>query len=75
MNITKRYVVIFFLVMLTKSLSNSDVLVSSVIETSKNDVCFIPCTRRYGDWECYDDCLGKNFNDGGCVDGRCCCKK
>ncbi|AEC05772.1 Defensin-like (DEFL) family protein [Arabidopsis thaliana] len=59
MNITKRYVVIFF---------SSDV--NKVIVQLRR-FGFI----RYGDWECYDDCLGKNFNDGGCVDGRCCCKK
>ncbi|XP_019099932.1 PREDICTED: LOW QUALITY PROTEIN: putative defensin-like protein 60 [Camelina sativa] len=75
MNITKTSVIFFSLVILTNSLSNSDVLASPVMETSKNDVCFIPCTTRYGEYECWFDCTHKRYHDGGCVNGRCCCKK
>ncbi|AEC05765.1 hypothetical protein ISN44_As02g002830 [Arabidopsis suecica] len=62
-------------VILINSLFNFNVLASSVIETTKNDVCSTPCTRRYGTYECWHDCLHERYNDGGCVDGRCCCKK
>ncbi|XP_019085841.1 PREDICTED: putative defensin-like protein 55 isoform X2 [Camelina sativa] len=75
MNITKAYVIIFLVVILTNSLSNSNGLASSVIETSKNDVCFVPCTIRYGTFECFHDCILKLYRDGNCVHGRCCCTK
>ncbi|XP_023639088.1 putative defensin-like protein 60 isoform X1 [Capsella rubella] len=76
MNITKTYVIFFLVVILTNSFSNINVLASpAVIETSKNDVCFIPCTARYREYECWFDCTYKKFKDGACVNGRCCCKK
>ncbi|XP_023639090.1 putative defensin-like protein 60 isoform X2 [Capsella rubella] len=75
MNITKTYVIFFLVVILTNSFSNINVLASPVIETSKNDVCFIPCTARYREYECWFDCTYKKFKDGACVNGRCCCKK
>ncbi|AEC05774.1 unnamed protein product [Arabidopsis thaliana] len=74
MNITKSYVILFLVVVMTNSLSNSEVLVAPVIETAQNDVCFVPCTSRYGHYECAFDCMHKRYKDGGCVHGRCCCK-
>ncbi|AEC05768.1 unnamed protein product [Arabidopsis thaliana] len=74
MNITKAYVIFFLVVILTNSLSNSDALASSVIETTKNDVCSTPCTIRYGTFECFQDCILDHFRDGNCINGRCCCK-
>ncbi|EFH51496.1 hypothetical protein ARALYDRAFT_322682 [Arabidopsis lyrata subsp. lyrata] len=71
----KTYVIFFLVVILINSLFNSNVLASSVIETSNNDVCYAPCTQRYKLYECWHDCLHKRYNDGACVDGRCCCKK
>ncbi|XP_019085834.1 PREDICTED: putative defensin-like protein 55 [Camelina sativa] len=75
MNITKAYVIIFLVVIRTNSFPNSNGLASSVIETSKNDVCFVPCTIRYGTFECFHDCFLKDYRDGNCVHGRCCCTK
>ncbi|EOA25764.1 hypothetical protein CARUB_v10019126mg [Capsella rubella] len=76
MNITKTYVICFLVVVLTNSLSsNCDVLVSSVIETAKNDdSCTVPCTKMYGDKECRYDCIFMKYKNGVCVAGRCCCK-
>ncbi|KAF8094714.1 hypothetical protein N665_0354s0004 [Sinapis alba] len=75
----------FFLVMIcAKSSSNSDVLASSVVEATKvcdfplveaTKVCDFPCSPRYGTYECFHDCLHDGFNDGNCINGRCCCTK
>ncbi|CAH2058290.1 unnamed protein product [Thlaspi arvense] len=73
MNITKAYVIFFLVMILTKSLSNSNVLASSVVESAKKNMCYVPCTHRYSDWECFHDCFLKDYNDGRCVAGRCCC--
>ncbi|XP_019102098.1 PREDICTED: putative defensin-like protein 60 [Camelina sativa] len=74
MMITKTSVIFFLVVILTNSPSNSDVLASPVFETSKNDVCTIPCSTRYGNYECWFDCTDRRYKDGECVNGRCCCK-
>ncbi|EOA25261.1 hypothetical protein CARUB_v10018576mg [Capsella rubella] len=74
MNITKTYAILYFVVILTNTLSNSNVLASSVIGTSKYVVCSIPCTRKYRDYECFHGCIADRYNDGGCVNGQCCCK-
>jgi len=39
-----------------------------VIETERIDICFIPCTRRYGDYECWFDCTYNRYKEGGCVE-------
>ncbi|EOA25255.1 hypothetical protein CARUB_v10018570mg [Capsella rubella] len=81
MNIIKTYVILFFVaILMTNTLSNSNVLASSgqicivVIGASKYVVCSVPCTRKYGEYECWSDCIQKRYNDGGCVNGQCCCK-
>ncbi|XP_023638035.1 LOW QUALITY PROTEIN: putative defensin-like protein 55 [Capsella rubella] len=75
MNVTKTYVILFFVaVLMTNTLSNSNVLASSVIGTSKYVVCSVPCTRKYGEYECFHDCMSDGYSDGGCVNGQCCCK-
>ncbi|KAL0739901.1 hypothetical protein Bca4012_081414 [Brassica carinata] len=46
---------------------------STMVEATK--VCDFPCSPRYGTFECFHDCFLKNFKDGNCVNGRCCCTK
>ncbi|XP_018482121.1 putative defensin-like protein 55 [Raphanus sativus] len=75
MNTTKTCLIFFLVVILANPLSNSNVLASSGVEatTSTVYICYIPCSPKYGTYECFHDCLYKRYHDGNCVNGRCCC--
>ncbi|KAH0887326.1 hypothetical protein HID58_063422 [Brassica napus] len=63
-------------VMWANPLSNSTVLASPGVEATPSQIhiCYKPCTKTYGVYPCYDDCLSKNFDDGNCeYNGLCCC--
>ncbi|CAF2106200.1 unnamed protein product [Brassica napus] len=82
MNIRKTFVMFFVVVVLaTSSLSNSNVLASTVINYGDGyTYCSVRyCTKDWLDTECEAECKRRTYSTGACLGPfpklQCCCKK
>ncbi|CAH2059734.1 unnamed protein product [Thlaspi arvense] len=77
---TKAFMIFVLVVVLATSLSNSNVLASSVNNRFGYDYCIKPCSTYFSNEFCYKVCTQDGYySDGGCIgfiqDQQCCCKK
>ncbi|ESQ38638.1 hypothetical protein EUTSA_v10029133mg [Eutrema salsugineum] len=78
MDFTKTSVRFFFVLILTISSSNVNILAKPAIDQASYN-CIGPCMRFYGNMKCYNDCISKHYDGGQCDSTRggkfpqCCC--
>ncbi|EOA37876.1 hypothetical protein CARUB_v10011472mg [Capsella rubella] len=80
MDITKRFVTIFLVVILTVSFSNNNILAKTTNQQTLH--CIEKCSQFYGNLKCYKDCRNQHYDGGQCDDAskgqklpqpKCCC--
>ncbi|KAG7579032.1 hypothetical protein ISN45_Aa03g032010 [Arabidopsis thaliana x Arabidopsis arenosa] len=64
MGITKTYVTIFLVAILTISVCNYKILATPVIQ--QYDRCIGACSRFYGNMQCYKNCRKLKYDGGQC---------
>ncbi|CAN6815257.1 unnamed protein product [Brassica oleracea] len=77
MGITETSIAIFFVVILTISISNHNVSAVTVIEEATPPPCLFLCNGfPLNNFACWHDCGSKGYNDGRCGGNpsRCCCR-
>ncbi|CAA0360614.1 unnamed protein product [Arabidopsis thaliana] len=66
MDVTKTYVTIVLVAILTISVCNYNILATQVIQIQQYDRCIGPCLRFYGNHQCYKNCRKAKYDGGQC---------